>query len=53
MYLFLYFSILQYTNRTKGLDGLHERLTDQLTEVEKQLVTSQEVIEIRGKVRLP
>ena len=53
MYFYLIFSIAQYKNRSKGLDGLHERLTDQLTEVEKQLVTSQEVIEIRGKVRLP
>ena len=53
MYFYWIFSIAQYKNRRKGLDGLHERLTDQLTEVEKQLVTSQEVIEIRGKVRLP
>ena len=40
----------QYAVRTRGTGGLHETLAQQLSNVEKQLVTSQELIEIRGKV---
>jgi hypothetical protein len=41
----------QYSQRTIGLSGTHDSLTRNLNEVEKMLVTSQEVVEIRGKVR--
>jgi hypothetical protein len=46
----LFFRLVQYRKRTKGLKGVHQSLIDQLDLVEKQLVASQEIIEIRGKV---
>ena len=42
----------QYDNRTQGLNGLHVSLIQQLTDVEKKLVASQEVLEIQVKVSL-
>ena len=51
IYDFLY-RMKQYDNRTQGLNGLHVSLIQQLTDVEKKLVASQEVLEIRGKVSL-
>ena len=44
------FRMKQYYNRAQGLEGLHESLVKQLNDVEKKLVASQEVLEIRGKV---
>lgn len=48
--MLLFYRMKQYDNRTKGMGQIHDTLSKQLTEVEKKLVVSQEVVEIRGKV---
>ena len=46
----LIFRLVQYSRRKTGLKDLHVSLVEELTHVEKELVASQDVIEIRGKV---
>ena len=47
-----HFRLKQYMARFKGLENVHSTILEDLTPLEKQMVASQELIEIRGKVSI-
>ena len=42
-------TLTDYVDRTKGMSSISEHLIGELTELEKKLIESQDVVEIRGK----
>lgn len=46
----LYFSLRDYTNRSNHLDDVDQSLVGELTDLEKHLLISQQLMTLRGKV---
>lgn len=50
MYSVLIFRLEKYGQRKTGLGEMHSQVLSELTDVEKMLIETQEVVESKGKV---